>query len=138
MDEAQASSAVCENAYVSQLQAPLSLAQKSLWKIYKALGFSEAFNIPFALRFLDAIDEEIFRQAFSDILVRHSGLRSVFVDIGGEIYQQVIPPQMLSQYEWFWPSDSQQHEPLNQALKRAADHHLNWIMSCPFALPFQG
>ena len=136
MDEAQASSAVCENAYVSQLQAPLSLAQKSLWKIYKALGFSEAFNIPFALRFLDAIDEEIFRQAFSDILARHSGLRSVFVDIGGEIYQQVIPPQMLSQYEWFWPSDSQQHEPLDQALKRAADHHFELDNELPIRITF--
>ncbi len=107
VDEAQTSVTVSESAYTSKLQAPLS-AQQSLWKIYKALGFSEAFNIPFALRFLDAIDEEVFRQAFSDIPVRHAGLRSLFVDIGGEIHQQVIPPALLSQYEWFWASDTHQ------------------------------
>ncbi|HAF1610568.1 TPA: chromosome condensation protein [Salmonella enterica] len=136
VDETQAIGTVSETAYVSQLQAPLSLAQKSLWKIYKALGFSEAFNIPFALRFLDAIDEDIFRQAFSDILVRHSGLRSVFVNIGGEIYQQVIPPAVLSQYEWFWPSDSHQHEPLDQALKRAAGHHFELDNELPIRITF--
>ncbi|EED1845362.1 condensation domain-containing protein [Escherichia coli] len=136
VNEAQTSVTVSESSYTSKLQAPLSLAQQSLWKIYKALGFSEAFNIPFALRFLDAIDEEVFRQAFSDILVRHAGLRSLFVDIGGEIHQQVIPPALLSQYEWFWASDTHQKEPLDQALKRAAGHHFELDNELPIRITF--
>ena len=125
-----------ENRYANYLQAPLSLAQKSLWKIYKALSFCEAFNIPFALRFLDPVNEELFRQAFTDILVRHAGLRSVFVDIAGEIYQQIIPPEMLSLYEWFWFSDDQQAAPLDTALKRAADYHFELDNELPIRVTF--
>lgn len=69
-------------------QAPLSLAQQSLWKIYQALGCGEAFNIPFALRFLDPIDEGLFFQAFQDILLRHPALRTLFVDISGEVFSR--------------------------------------------------
>ncbi len=123
-----------ERLYTYHWQAPLSLAQKSLWKIYKALGFSNAFNIPFALRFLDSIDENVFRQAFTDILVRHSGLRCVFVDIAGEIYQQVIPPEMLSQYDWF--HNGQQTVPIEVALKHAADYHFELNNELPIRVTF--
>ncbi|WP_249927281.1 phosphopantetheine-binding protein, partial [Escherichia coli] len=34
-------------------QAPLSLAQESLWKVYEAFGHDEIFNLPFSLRFFD-------------------------------------------------------------------------------------
>ncbi len=115
-------------------QAPLSLAQKSLWKIYQALGFGEAFNIPFALRFIDPIDENVFLQAFSDILLRHPGLRTVFVDIGGEIYQQVVPQEMLSQYEWH--IQPQRGIPLNEALQRAAGHHFELDVELPVRITF--
>ncbi|POT58302.1 chromosome condensation protein [Citrobacter amalonaticus] len=136
IDAPQPAVSTTENRYANPLQAPLSLAQKSLWKIYKALGFSEAFNIPFALRFLDSVNEEIFRQAFSDILVRHSALRSVFVDIAGEIYQQVIPPEMLSQYDWFWFSNEQGAVPLETALKRAAEYHFELDNELPIRITF--
>lgn len=116
-------------------QAPLSLAQRSLWKIYRALGCGEAFNIPFALRFIDPIDEGLFFQAFQDILLRHPALRTLFVDISGEVYQQVIPVEMLSQYEWFCHSQPQDI-PLSAALQRAAGHHFALDDELPVRITF--
>ncbi|HGM5491394.1 TPA: condensation domain-containing protein [Serratia fonticola] len=116
-------------------QAPLSLAQRSLWKIYRALGCGEAFNIPFALRFIDPIDEGLFFLAFQDILLRHPALRTLFVDISGEVYQQVIPAEMLSQYEWFWHSQPQDI-PLRDALQRAAGHHFVLDDELPVRITF--
>lgn len=124
-----------ENLASLSPQAPLSLAQRSLWKIYQALGCGEAFNIPFALRFLDPIDEGLFFQAFQDILLRHPALRTLFVDISGEVFQQIVPPEMLSQYEWFWHSQSQDM-PLEQALQRAASHHFELDDELPVRITF--
>lgn len=116
-------------------QAPLSLAQRSLWKIYRALGCGEAFNIPFALRFIDPIDEGLFFLAFQDILLRHPALRTLFVAISDEVYQQVIPAEMLSQYEWFWHSQPQ-GIPLRDALQRAAEHHFALDDELPVRITF--
>lgn len=138
IDQGQAASSAWQEDGLASVcpQAPLSLAQKSLWKIYQALGCSEAFNIPFALRFIDLIDEGIFFQAFQDILLRHPGLRTLFVDIAGEVYQQVIPPEMLSQYEWFRHSPPQQDIPLSQALTQAASHHFELDSELPVRITF--
>jgi len=85
--------------------APLSLAQQSLWKVYAAFGYGEIFNIPFALRFLDTVDESVFQRAFLDLMERHPVLRSLFADEGGAARQRVVPMAELGQYKWFWSSD---------------------------------
>lgn len=84
--------------------APLSLAQASLWKAYAAFGFNEIFNLPFALDFLEPVDEALYGRAFTDILERHPGLRSLFRQEGEDMVQQVVPAAELSQYKWFWTS----------------------------------
>lgn len=85
--------------------APLALAQASLWQIYAAFGYSEIFNLPFALEFLDPVDEDIFGAAFSDLVERHAALRTLFVeDDDGAVLQQVVPVADLSGYKWFWTS----------------------------------
>lgn len=82
-------------------QAPLSLAQESLWKVYEAFGHDEIFNLPFSLRFFDAVDETALRQAFIDVMTRHTVLRSRFVEQQGEVVQVVVPAAELSDYSWF-------------------------------------
>ncbi len=82
-------------------QAPLSLAQESLWKVYEAFGHDEIFNLPFSLRFFDAVDETALRQAFIDVMTRHTVLRSRFVEQQGEVVQVVVPAAELSDYQWF-------------------------------------
>ncbi|WP_380692321.1 condensation domain-containing protein [Serratia marcescens] len=82
-------------------QAPLSLAQESLWKVYEAFGHDEIFNLPFSLRFFDAVDETALHQAFIDVMTRHTVLRSRFVEQLGEVVQVVVPAAELPDYSWF-------------------------------------
>ncbi|MEZ8064953.1 MULTISPECIES: condensation domain-containing protein [Vibrio] len=79
---------------------PLSFAQSFLWNAHLATGQSAIFNLPFAIRFGAEVDEEVFKLAFSDLLIRHTGLRTLFNDGS----QQVIDEKDLIQYPWFWSS----------------------------------
>ncbi len=83
---------------------PLSFAQMSMWRGYELFDYGAVFNLPFALNFLDEVDEQVFASAFQDILVRHAGLRSHFYRSGDKVYQQIIPADQLDQYHWFWAS----------------------------------
>lgn len=86
------------------LKAPLAHAQMSLWKAYAAFGYGEIFNLPFALDFIDPVDEAVFEQAFLDILIRHPGLRTLFFPQQDTVLQSVVPVDQLAQYKWFWTS----------------------------------
>ncbi|HEV2508966.1 condensation domain-containing protein [Bosea sp. (in: a-proteobacteria)] len=112
--------------------APLSLAQASLWKAYAAFGFNEIFNLPFALDFLEPVDEALYGRAFTDILERHPGLRSLFRREGDEVIQQVVPAAELSQYKWFWTSA----ESVGVARHDEALHHFDLAKELPFRLRF--
>ncbi|WP_138466701.1 condensation domain-containing protein [Poseidonocella sp. HB161398] len=81
---------------------PLSLAQQSLWRAYSRFGKGAIFNIPFALRFLDPVEEDVFGQAFRDLLVRHPVLRSHFREEDGRAVQVPVAPAALDSYRWFW------------------------------------
>lgn len=90
------------------LTAPLSLAQMSLWKAYAAFGFGEIFNIPFALDFLNPVDENAFECAFLDIIERHPGLRTHFYVENDTVLQKIVPMHDLPGYKWFWTSKESQ------------------------------
>ncbi|EMB5688668.1 acinetobactin non-ribosomal peptide synthetase subunit BasB [Acinetobacter baumannii] len=85
-------------------QAPLTLAQDFLWQAYSAFDFSPIYNLPFAVEFLEEINEDVFLQAFTDIVERHAGLRTIFNSANGQTYQQVIPTSELKKFKWFWNS----------------------------------
>ncbi|WP_312049300.1 condensation domain-containing protein [Acinetobacter courvalinii] len=85
-------------------KAPLTLAQDFLWQAYSAFNFSPIYNLPFAVEFLEEINEDIFFQAFTDIVERHAGLRTIFNRDNGQTYQQVVPITELQQFKWFWNS----------------------------------
>ncbi|PUD32642.1 acinetobactin biosynthesis protein, partial [Helicobacter pylori] len=72
-------------------QAPITLAQEFLWQAYSAFDFRSIYNLPFAVEFLEEINEDVFFQAFTDIVERHAGLRTIFDSTNGQTYQQVIP-----------------------------------------------
>ncbi|WP_445115286.1 condensation domain-containing protein [Acinetobacter sp. WZC-1] len=86
-------------------KAPLTLAQDFLWQAYSAFDFSPIYNLPFAVEFLEEIDEDIFFQAVKDIVERHAGLRTTFHTDDGQTYQQTVPVSELSQKKWFWKSN---------------------------------
>lgn len=112
--------------------APLSLAQASLWKAYAAFGFNEIFNLPFALDFLEPVDEALYGRAFTDVLERHPGLRSLFRREGEGMVQQVVPAAELSQYKWFWTSA----ESAGVDRRDEAVHHFDLAKELPFRLRF--
>jgi len=86
--------------------APLALAQMSLWKIYSAFGYSEIFNLPFALDFIDPVDETVFEEAFRDLMKRHAALRTLyFEDEQGDVLQRVVPVEELQDHKWFWRNE---------------------------------
>ncbi|WP_338858905.1 condensation domain-containing protein [Serratia marcescens] len=101
LNVAQPNAAVATADDHDRAQAPLSLAQESLWKVYEAFGHDEIFNLPFSLRFFDAVDETALRQAFIDVMIRHTVLRSRFVEQQDEVVQVVVPAAELSDYSWF-------------------------------------
>ena len=100
-----AAPAQLESTETGSLTAPLSLAQMSLWKAYAAFGFGEIFNIPFALDFLDPVDESAFECALLDIIERHPGLRTHFYVENDTVLQKIVPMHDLPGYKWFWTSE---------------------------------
>ncbi|PKG40191.1 condensation domain-containing protein [Psychromonas sp. Urea-02u-13] len=83
---------------------PLSMAQSFLWDSHVATGMGAIFNLPFAIRFDGEVDEYVFKQAFTDLLLRHIGLRTLFVNHNSQVQQQVIDETQLGDYLWFWSS----------------------------------
>ncbi|MCK5933390.1 MAG: agrobactine synthetase subunit F [Fulvimarina manganoxydans] len=116
----------------STMAAPLSLAQASLWKAYSAFGFGEIFNLPFALEFLQPVDERVFERAFLDILERHTGLRTLFLLEGEEVRQHVVPMAELSRYRWFWTSE----DSVGVERHDEAGHHFDLSRALPLRLRF--
>lgn len=116
--------------------APLSFAQASLWKAYAAFGYNELFNIPFALRFLDPVDETLFGLAFEDVMRRHSVLRTRFVTEDDIVEQHVVPEAELSQYRWFWRSEETGPVERQTALNQAASHVFDLSRELPVRLRF--
>lgn len=86
------------------MRAPFALAQASLGRAYQAFDFGTLFNLPFALTFLDPVDEALFEQAFFDLIERHASLRTTFHFEGDEAWQQKVSMDHLSNYKWFWNS----------------------------------
>lgn len=97
-----------QNSHVKLEQAPLTFTQDFLWQAYSAFDFSPIYNLPFAIEFQDQIDEEIFFQAFHDLVVRHVGLRTLFKIDNEKVTQSIAPLASLNQYKWFWSSNESQ------------------------------
>ncbi|MBE8478486.1 amino acid adenylation domain-containing protein, partial [Streptomyces sp. 3R004] len=72
-------------------RVPLSFAQQRMWFLNRMdeTGAS-AYNLPFALRLTGSLDVEVLQSALGDIADRHESLRTVFPDIEGVPYQQVL------------------------------------------------
>mgnify|MGYP003600061986 CR=1 FL=1 len=113
-------------------KAPFALAQASLGRAYVAFEFGTIFNLPFALDFLDKVDEALFEHAFYDLLKRHASLRSTFHFENNEAYQQIVPVTQLADYKWFWPS----HESQGATLKSEATYRFDLTRELPLRVRF--
>ncbi|MEE1922617.1 condensation domain-containing protein [Pseudomonas sp. 148P] len=113
-------------------RAPFALAQASLGRAYAAFDFGTIFNLPFAMSFLDPVDEAVFEQAFSDLVKRHASLRTTFHFEGDEAWQQLVPLERLGQYKWFWSS----RESEGASLASEARHRFDLSRELPMRVRF--
>lgn len=72
-------------------QVPLSFSQQRLWFLDQALGDERnLYNMHFAIR-MHAPDINALVNAINSLLARHDILRTIFIDNGEHLYQQVQP-----------------------------------------------
>ncbi|AVM01528.1 non-ribosomal peptide synthetase [Gordonia iterans] len=80
---------------------PLSFAQQRMWFINRLDPSAPTYNIPAALRLRGDVDQGALRQAMLDVATRHEVLRTVFPDVDGVPFQNVIAVDNLdSRLDW--------------------------------------
>ncbi|MCE0915808.1 condensation domain-containing protein [Pseudomonas sp. NMI760_13] len=111
-------------------QAPMALAQASLWRACAAFDYGTIFNLPFALDFHDPVDEVLLQQAFTDLLERHASLRTTYHGEGDSACQRIAPLAELGRYKWFWNSA----ESTGASLASEAKHRFDLARELPLRL----
>ncbi|RKG64482.1 phosphopantetheine-binding protein, partial [Corallococcus terminator] len=59
---------------------PLSFAQQRMWFLEQLEPGQALYNIPLALRLTGALDVEVLRRTFAEIVLRHEPLRTTFLE----------------------------------------------------------
>ncbi|MGV8871025.1 MAG: amino acid adenylation domain-containing protein [Rhodococcus sp. (in: high G+C Gram-positive bacteria)] len=71
-------------------RVPLSMAQQRMWFLNRLEPDSAANNIPIAIRLSGLLDRHALHVAVADVLSRHESLRTVYPEIDGVGYQEVV------------------------------------------------
>ncbi|WP_156423181.1 condensation domain-containing protein, partial [Rhodococcus sp. KB6] len=77
-------------ARVRPERVPLSLAQQRMWFLNRFDPGSNVDNIPVAIRLSGLLDVEALQAAVSDVVGRHEILRTVYPEVDGVGFQEVL------------------------------------------------
>ncbi|MFF1946989.1 amino acid adenylation domain-containing protein [Rhodococcus qingshengii] len=77
-------------ARVRPERVPLSLAQQRMWFLNRFDTTSSANNIPVAIRLSGSLDVAALDAAVSDVVARHEILRTVYPEVDGVGFQEVL------------------------------------------------
>ncbi|MFC8042750.1 non-ribosomal peptide synthase/polyketide synthase [Nocardia sp. NPDC057353] len=72
---------------------PLSYAQQRMWFLNRFDPASAVNNIPMAVRLTGALDVAALERAVTDVVDRHEVLRTVYPELDGVGYQDILPVQ---------------------------------------------
>ena len=77
-------------AMVRPERIPLSLAQQRMWFLNRFEPESTAYNIPVAIRLSGSLDVAALQAAVSDVVARHEVLRTVYPEVDGVGFQEIL------------------------------------------------
>lgn len=86
--------------------APVSDGQLSYWIEWQRNPHDSSAHVPFSFRIRSEIVPEKLEQAINAVMARHDALRSIFLFEGGQLIQQILPPdQAHAEFNQFDVSD---------------------------------
>ncbi|MEU8680177.1 amino acid adenylation domain-containing protein [Streptomyces sp. NPDC048611] len=112
-------------------RVPLSFAQRRLWFLHKLEGPSATYNMPLALRLTGELDVAALEAAIGDVVGRHEALRTVFPEVDGQPYQDVLE---MSRAWTGLPVVDIDTSALPGALRDAACHEFDLLDGPPLAV----